>query len=117
MNFICVDIEKDRSVDVVVVPGEKLPFANGSVDLVVSTSCFEHDPCFWITFREIARVLKKGGYFYINAPSNGVYHRYGRSVSLTSKVSGRQLALLLGRRPGTCLLVRQAVPIHQVDCS
>ena len=42
----------------------------------VSTSCFEHDPIFWLTFKEIARVTKVGGYVYINAPSNEVYHGY-----------------------------------------
>jgi hypothetical protein len=46
MKFVCVDMESDSSVDVVVHPGERLPFDDGSVDLVVSTSCFEHDPCF-----------------------------------------------------------------------
>ena len=64
------------SVDVVVKPGDKLPFENDSVDVVISTSCFEHDPLFWVTFREISRVLKKGGHFYCNAPSNGPYHKY-----------------------------------------
>jgi SAM-dependent methyltransferase len=74
MKYICVDIEADRSVDVVVKPGDNLPFEDGSVDLVVSTSCFEHDPCFWITFKEMCRVTKLGGYIYVNAPSNGPYH-------------------------------------------
>lgn len=30
---------------------------------------------FWLTFREMARILKVGGYIYINAPSNGAYHK------------------------------------------
>ncbi len=41
MNFLCIDIEPDISVDIVVSPGEKLPFKDGSIDLIVSTSCFE----------------------------------------------------------------------------
>jgi len=76
MNYICVDIEEHSSVDVVIKPGEKLPFDNGSVDLIVSTSCFEHDPCFWLTFKEMSRILKVGGFIYINAPTNGAYHCY-----------------------------------------
>jgi len=50
IHFLCVDMESDPSVDIVIPPGEKLPFEDSSVDLIVSTSCFEHDPCFWLTF-------------------------------------------------------------------
>jgi SAM-dependent methyltransferase len=52
------------------------PFDNESFDLAVSTSCFEHDQMFWLTFAELARVLRTGGYIYINTPSNGDYHSY-----------------------------------------
>jgi len=74
MKYICIDIEEHESVDIVVKPGQPLPFETGSIDLIVSTSCFEHDPCFWLTFREMSRILKLGGYIYVNAPSNGAYH-------------------------------------------
>lgn len=76
MKYISVDLDKDQSVDITVKPYEKLPFETGSVDIVVSTSCFEHDPCFWITFKELCRIVKLGGYIYINAPSNGPYHKH-----------------------------------------
>ena len=76
MKFICVDMEADPSVDIVVKPGEKLPFDDESIDLIVSTSCFEHDPCFWLTFKEMTRIIKKDGYIYINAPTRGIYHGY-----------------------------------------
>tara|TARA_Y100000389_G_scaffold42461_1_gene37178 strand:- start:1174 stop:1869 length:696 start_codon:yes stop_codon:yes gene_type:complete len=76
MKYISVDIESNASVDVVIKPGQKLPFQDGSIDLVVSTSCFEHDPCFWLTFREMTRVIKFDGFIYVNAPSNGPFHCY-----------------------------------------
>ena len=76
MKFVCIDMEADASVDIVIPPGERLPFDDGSVDLVVSTSCFEHDPCFWLTFKEMTRVIKPSGYIYINAPTSGPYHTY-----------------------------------------
>jgi len=76
MKYISVDLEEHSSVDIVVKPYERLPFETGSIDMVVSTTCFEHDPCFWITFKELCRILKLGGYIYINAPSNGCYHKY-----------------------------------------
>jgi SAM-dependent methyltransferase len=76
MKYICLDMVEHHSVDIVVKPGDPFPFQDGTIDLVVSTSCFEHDPCFWMTFREIARVVKEGGFIYVNAPSNGPYHGY-----------------------------------------
>ena len=76
MKYICVDIAEHSSVDIVVKPGDKLPFSSGSIDLVVSTSCFEHDPCFWMTFREMSRICTMDGYIYVNAPADGNYHCY-----------------------------------------
>ena len=76
MKYISVDIERHKSVDVVIKPGDTIPFETGSIDMIVSTSCFEHDPCFWMTFKDMCRVVKLGGYIYINAPSNGAYHTY-----------------------------------------
>jgi SAM-dependent methyltransferase len=76
MKFICVDMIEHPSVDIVVEPGKKLPFENSSVDLIVSTSCFEHDPCFWLTFKEMTRIIKPDGFIYINAPTAGPYHCY-----------------------------------------
>lgn len=76
MKYICVDIEVHESVDIVIKPGDKLPFENNTIDLIVSTSCFEHDPCFWLTFKEFTRVIKDDGYIYVNAPTNGPYHTY-----------------------------------------
>jgi SAM-dependent methyltransferase len=76
MKYICVDMDEHSSVDIIVKPGEKLPFDNNSIDLIVSTSCFEHDPCFWMTFKEMTRIIKDDGFIYVNAPSNGPYHGY-----------------------------------------
>lgn len=47
-----------------------------SFDYVLSTSTFEHNPFFWVTFAEIARVLKQGGKTLITAPAAGIVHRY-----------------------------------------
>ena len=74
MKYICVDIKHHPCVDIVTKPCEKLPFDSGSIDIVVSTSCFEHDPCFWLTFKEMCRIIKKTGYIYITVPSLATYH-------------------------------------------
>jgi SAM-dependent methyltransferase len=76
LKYICVDLTAHPSVDIVVKPYERLPFETGSIDMVISTSCFEHDPCFWITFKEMCRVVKLGGHIYVNAPANGAAHNF-----------------------------------------
>jgi SAM-dependent methyltransferase len=75
-RYVGLDIEPGRGVDMMVEPGATLPFANASVDVVVSTSAFEHDVFFWETFLEMARVIRPGGLVYIDAPSNHEFHRY-----------------------------------------
>lgn len=75
-QYVGLDMEPGRGVDLVVEPGASLPFADSSVDVVVSTSAFEHDVFFWETFLELARVIRPGGLVYINAPSNNDFHRY-----------------------------------------
>jgi hypothetical protein len=75
-KYFGVDIAEGAGVDLVVEPGKPLPIEDGSYDLVMATSVFEHDPFFWMTFLEMCRAAKEGGYIYVNAPSNGVVHRY-----------------------------------------
>jgi SAM-dependent methyltransferase len=99
-KYICVDFEADESVDVIVKPGDKLPFDTGSVDLVVSTSCFEHDPCFWLTFKEMCRIVKLGGFIYINSPSSGRYHTYPGDNWRFYPEAGQALAYWSGIKMG-----------------
>jgi SAM-dependent methyltransferase len=98
MTFICIDMEADKSVDIVIPPGDKLPFEDGSVDLIVSTSCFEHDPCFWLTFREMTRIIKPSGYIYINAPTSGPYHTYPGDNWRFYSDAGQALAFWSGKQ-------------------
>jgi SAM-dependent methyltransferase len=76
--YVGVDITAGQGVDIVLEDPHVLPFADQSFDAVVTTSCFEHDSMFWVSFLEILRVTRPGGYVYINAPSNGWYHTYPR---------------------------------------
>jgi SAM-dependent methyltransferase len=98
MKYICVDMESDKSVDIVVPPGEKLPFEDGSVDLIVSTSCFEHDPCFWLTFKEMTRIIKPTGFIYINAPTSGPYHTFPGDNWRFYSDAGQALAYWSGKQ-------------------
>ncbi|WP_024300586.1 methyltransferase domain-containing protein [Methyloversatilis discipulorum] len=74
--YVGLDFAAGRGVDVVLDDAYRLPFEDGAADVVVSSSCFEHVDMFWLTFNEVLRVLKPGGLFYLNAPSNGEFHRY-----------------------------------------
>lgn len=75
-RYVGVDTSAGPGVDMVLDDPYRLPFATGSIDAVVSTSCFEHVEFFWLLFEEALRVLKPAGLFYLNAPSNGDVHRY-----------------------------------------
>jgi SAM-dependent methyltransferase len=75
-EYVSVDMGAGPGVDVVLDDPYSLPFGDNSFDAVVSTSAFEHDVFFWVTFDEMCRVCREGGYVYLNAPSNGAYHRF-----------------------------------------
>ena len=74
-KYIGVDISPGPNVDLV-CKQNLIPIQSEFCDIVVSSSCFEHDICFWETFLEMCRILKEGGYIYINAPSAAPYHPY-----------------------------------------
>jgi SAM-dependent methyltransferase len=76
VHYIGLDVIPARGVDLVVDPEGHLPLATDAVDVVVTSSALEHDVCFWETFLELIRILRPGGLLYVNAPSNGVFHRY-----------------------------------------
>ena len=76
LNYIGVDFVRAKGVDIVLTDPYTLPFESESVDIIVSSSCFEHSEMFWVLFLEILRVLRPSGLFYMNAPSNGLFHRY-----------------------------------------
>lgn len=75
-EYIGVDFVDGKGVDVVITSPYELPFDDNSVDIVVSSSCFEHSEMFWVVYLEIIRILKPHGVFYLNVPSNGMFHRY-----------------------------------------
>lgn len=76
IKYIGLDCQAGENVDIVMQDPYKIPMEDHSIDYVISTSCFEHLEFFWLMFLEIMRVLKDGGLFYLNAPSNGAFHRF-----------------------------------------
>lgn len=73
---IGLDFEPGPNVDIVLTDPYHFPVEDSSVDVVVSSSVFEHCEFFWLTILEIYRILKPTGLAYINAPSNGSFHRF-----------------------------------------
>lgn len=76
VEYIGVDIEEGAGVDIVLSDPYKSPFADNSIDIVVSGQMFEHCEFFWLTITEISRILRPGGYLLIVAPSTGNVHRF-----------------------------------------
>ena len=75
-KYVGVDFVAGTNVDVVLTDPYDLPFENDAIDIIVSSSCFEHSEMFWLLFIETLRILKPSGLLYMNVPSNGMYHRY-----------------------------------------
>ncbi|MDO9235404.1 MAG: class I SAM-dependent methyltransferase [Aquabacterium sp.] len=98
-KYIGVDFANARGVDIVLDDPYKLPFEDNSVDVIVSSSCFEHSEMFWLLYLEIIRVLKPEGLFYLNAPSACGFHRYPVDCYRFYPDSGNALAKW-GKRNG-----------------
>lgn len=73
-TYIGVGLKAGPGIDVVAKLGSPLPLDDESCDLVMASSVFDRDPAFWVTFLEMIRIVRKGGYIYFNAPSNGTFH-------------------------------------------
>lgn len=71
-----IDLVPGKNVDIVLPDPYRLPLPGGAADLIVSGQAFEHVEFFWLTFLEMARVTKPGGYIFLIAPSRGPEHRY-----------------------------------------
>ncbi|MCC5950882.1 MAG: class I SAM-dependent methyltransferase [Acidimicrobiia bacterium] len=76
-DYVGVDLAAGPNVDLVLDdPHCWSQIPDGSVDVVVSGQALEHDPQFWITLAEIARVLRADGLCCLVAPSGGPAHRF-----------------------------------------
>ena len=70
------DFAAGKGVDVILDDPYSLPAEANTFDRVISSSCFEHSEFFWISFLEMLRICKDDGLIYLQAPSNGAFHRY-----------------------------------------
>jgi hypothetical protein len=75
-RYIGVDLAPGANVDCVLDSPYRLPFASNSIDVFISGQAFEHVEFFWLTWLEMARVIKPRGLIFLIAPSRGPEHRY-----------------------------------------
>jgi SAM-dependent methyltransferase len=99
LDYCGVDFVAAKGVDIVITDPYHLPFEDGSVDIVICSSCFEHSEMFWLLYLEILRILKPTGLLYLNVPSNGYVHRYPVDAWRFYPDSGRAL-VTWGQRSG-----------------
>jgi SAM-dependent methyltransferase len=92
VKYIGLDFADARGVDIVLQDPYCFPLDDNSVDVVVSSSCFEHSEFFWLTFLEAVRIVRPGGLIYLNAPSNGPVHGYPVDCWRFYPDAGRALA-------------------------
>jgi SAM-dependent methyltransferase len=72
-----LDLEAGLNVDIVPASGYVWDeIGDDRFSACISGQTFEHNPFFWVTFLEIARVLRPGGLACIIAPGGGHVHRY-----------------------------------------
>lgn len=68
--YIGVDLLPGKNVDLT-TRGHELNLPDESVDVVVSTECFEHDQFYFLTLKNIVRMLKPGGLFVFSCATTG----------------------------------------------
>ncbi len=74
VDYIGIDVAPGENVDLVMENPYSFPVDDDIADVVLSGQVFEHVPFFWVTFLEMARILKPGGYIFLTAPSRGHLH-------------------------------------------
>ena len=76
-SYVGLDVEGGQNVDIVVADIYSWKEVKDvAYNVVISGQAFEHIEFFWLTFKEMVRVLKKGGYICLIVPSKGDVHRY-----------------------------------------
>jgi SAM-dependent methyltransferase len=69
-DYTGIDMRSGDNVDAIAI-GKELPFKDETFDKVLSLESFEHDSEFWLTIKEMVRVLKIGGKIIVTARGIG----------------------------------------------
>jgi len=76
IKYLSIDIEQGDGVDIVMNDPYNAPIEDNSVDVVISGQMLEHCEFFWLTIKDMARILRSGGFILLVAPSCGSVHRF-----------------------------------------
>ena len=93
-KYTGVDLGPGRNVDMVSAIHD-LTFADGAFDVIVSTECFEHDPHYVFSLRNMVRMLRPGGLLFFSCattgrPEHGTRRAHAGSSPLTARLPGWQ---------------------------
>lgn len=69
-DYIGCDLGEGEGVDIVCA-GQDLDFPDNSFDVVLSCECFEHNPAYQETLRNMVRMLKPGGLLFFTCATTG----------------------------------------------
>ena len=75
-DYTGLDMAAGPNVDIVASDVYAWEVESSAYNAVISGSTFEHVEFFWLTFLEMARVIKKDGIIILNVPTWGYQHRY-----------------------------------------
>ena len=95
-TLVGVDIEQssESRVDVLIEPGERLPFSDGWFDAALCTEVLEHVEEPWLLLEQLGRVVRPGGALIVSAPFVWPLHEEPRDFM---RFSPHGLAHLLER--------------------
>lgn len=104
-----------RSLPFVVGSGDRLPFAAGAFDGVISSNVLEHAPDTWGLVREALRVTRPGGVVFLSwtnwySPIGG--HEWSPFHYLGPRLGPGIYRFLFGRPPPWNLPGRTLFPVH-----
>lgn len=69
-EYVGVDVGEGPHVDLV-CPGQEVDHPDNTYDVSCSCNCFEHNP-YWVeTFRNMHRMTREGGLVFVSAPTTG----------------------------------------------
>lgn len=69
-DYLGIDVGEGKCVDKV-IPGQDFDGASNSFDTVISCECFEHNPEWVATFKNMHRVCKPGGLVIMTCATDG----------------------------------------------
>jgi len=76
IDYQGIDLDAGPGVSIVLEDPYKVPLEDNYADVVISGQMFEHCEFFWLSFLEMVRVVRPGGYIFLIAPMTGKVHRY-----------------------------------------